>query len=118
MSKKKVDKNLFYKAKERIGQPWTYSDKTKALLEEDASKEKNDNRVLPTYEPVQKAVVLPKKDKPLQQMNGRRSQCVGFKDGFKVGSERNLQPIPKDFIKVAQAKRLKIKTVKFRKSPK
>ncbi|MGL4755270.1 MAG: hypothetical protein ACRCXB_23160 [Aeromonadaceae bacterium] len=117
-----TDKSLYHVSKEVIGQPWTYTAETKAKLAADMAAEKNTIFVPSEYntKPSQGAgAVRPKSSKhPLQQTNGHRSQCVGYKRGFKVGSERTLPPVPKDYIAVARAKRIKKHTSKLRAAPK
>lgn len=120
---KAMDKKLFYKAKERIGQPWTYSKETKQKLDAELAKgtvTPPDARLAPQYDTSPSKGAgdpKPKKTKPFQQLNGRRSQCVGYKSECNVGSERKLPPVPKDYIAVARAKRIKKHTSKLRKSP-
>lgn len=117
---KAMDKKLFYKSKEKIGQPWTYTKATKDKIAADMEKGTVTARLAPQYDtsPSQGAGnPRPKKTKPLQQLNGRRSQCLGFKAEFSIGNERNLPPVPKDYIAVARAKRIKKHTAKLRKAP-
>lgn len=116
-----VDKSLFHVPKEKIGQPWTYTAETKAKLAAEMAAPVIVERVMPEYDttPSQNAgALLPKNTKhPLQQNNGRRSQCLGYKADFKVGNERTLPPVPKDYLAVARAKRIKKHTSKLRKAP-
>lgn len=116
-----TDKSLYHVSKEVIGQPWTYTAETKAKLAADMAAAKNTVFVSPEYDtkPSQGAGALrPKNTKhDLQQGNGRRSQCQGYKAEFKVGSERKLPPVPKDYIAVARAKRIKKHTSKLRATP-
>lgn len=116
-----VDKSLFHVAKQKIGQPWTYTQETKAKLAAEMASPVIVERVKAEYDTtpsLNAGALLPKNRKhPLQQNNGRRSQCLGFKADFKVGNERNLPKPPKDFIAVARAKRIKKVTAKVRKAP-
>ncbi|MGL5013769.1 MAG: hypothetical protein ACRC6V_05685 [Bacteroidales bacterium] len=116
-----TDKSLYHVSKEVIGQPWTYTAETKAKLAADMAAAKNETFIAPTYDtkPSQGAGALrPKNTKHgLQQNNGHRSQCQGYKADFKVGNERNLPPVPKDYLAVARAKRIKKHTSKLRAAP-
>lgn len=117
---KAMDKKLFYKPKEKMGQPWTYTKETKARLAEEMEKGTMTARLAPEYDtsPSQGAATpKPKKVKPLQQLNGHRSQCLGYKAEFNTGDKRNLPPVPKDYVAVARAKRIKKHTSKLRKAP-
>lgn len=120
---KAMDKSLFYKAKEKIGQPWTYTKATKEKIAADMEKGTVTARLAPEYDtsPSQgSAIPKPKKTKPFQQLNGRRSQCLGYKADFKVGNERNLQPLPPDFVELAKKNRARCarkKNFTTRKSP-
>lgn len=102
--------------REIMGQPWTYSEETKAKIEADKRMTKNIVFATPKYEPKQTNVLLPKKQRPLQQVNGRRVDRT--KGKVAVDEQRKLPPIPKDYTKVAQAKRIKRGTVKLRPTPK
>lgn len=112
------NKQLYRVSKEKIGQPWTYTAETKAKLAADMAAKVEIDRVAPQYDTSAAAnagALRPKNMKhPLQQSNGHRSQCQGYKAEFKVGSERNLPPVPKDYVAVARAKRIKKHTSKLR----
>lgn len=115
-----MDKKLFYKPKEKMGQPWTYTKETKARLAAEMEKGTVTGRLAPEYDtkPSQGAGdPKPKKNKPFQPVNGRRSQCLGFKAEFNTGDKRSLPPVPKDYVAVARAKRIKKHTSKLRKMP-
>lgn len=115
-----IDKHLYHVAKEEMGKPWTYTAETKAKIAADMAAAKNATFIPPVYDTSNASnagALRPKKDKPLQPVNGRRSQCQGYKAEFKVGSERKLPPVPKDFISVARAKRIKKHTSKLRAMP-
>lgn len=116
-----TDKSLYHVPKEVIGQPWTYTAETKAKLAADMAAAKNTAFLPSEYDtkPSQGAGALrPKNTKhDLQQSNGHRSQCVGYKKDFKVGNERTLPPVPKDYVAVARAKRIKKHTSKLRAAP-
>lgn len=121
MKRTGVDKSLYHVPKEKIGQPWTYTAETKAKLAAEMAATKMVSAVKSEYDttPSQGAgAVRPKNTKHgLQQTNGHRSQCVGYKSGAKVGNERTLPPVPKDYLAVARAKRIKKHTSKLRKAP-
>lgn len=116
-----LDNSLFRNPKERLGQEWSHSAETKAKLAADKAAPKNEVFLAPEYDttPSQGAGALrPKNTKhPLQQTNGRRTQCAGYKSGAKVGNERTLPPVPKDYVAVAKAKRIKRKLVSYRAAP-
>lgn len=121
-----LDNSLFRNPKERLGQEWTHTKETKAKLAADKAASPMDEELRRiacplTYDttPSQGAGALrPKNTKHgLQQNNGRRTQCVGYKAGAKVGNERTLPAIPKDYIAVARAKRVKLKNVSYRAAP-
>lgn len=120
---KAMDKKLFYKAKEKIGQPWTYTKATKDKIAADMEKgtvTTPETRLAPQYDTSPSQGIgspRPKKTKPFQPVNGRRSQCLGYKAKFNTGNDRKLPPIPKDFVAVARAKRIKKHTSKLRKMP-
>lgn len=116
-----IDNSLFRTPKERLGQEWSHTKETKKKLAADKAAEKNEVFIAPEYDtkPSQNAGALrPKNTKHgLQQLNGRRTQCKGYKAGAKIGKERNLPPVPKDYVAVARAKRVKIQTAKVRPAP-
>lgn len=72
---------LSWKPKEVLGIPWTYSKETKKAIEEDKkSYEKYTSQVLSavaeslqTYEPSYRVTDRPRKNRPLQSVNGRRA---------------------------------------------
>ncbi|MGL5014208.1 MAG: hypothetical protein ACRC6V_07960 [Bacteroidales bacterium] len=116
-----LDNSLFRTPKERLGQAWSHTRETQAKLAADMAAEKNEVFLAPEYDtkPSQNAGALrPKNTKHgLQQNNGRRTQCQGYKAGAKVGNERKLPPLPKDYVAVARAKRIKKHTSKLRAAP-
>lgn len=120
------NKQLYHTSKEVIGQPWTYTAETKARIAADKAASPMDEELKRIAVPLQydtkpsqnAGALRPKNTKhPLQQSNGHRSQCQGYKSEFKTGNERTLPPVPKDFIAVARAKRIKKHTSKLRAAP-
>lgn len=116
---KAMDKKLFYKPKEKIGQPWTYTKETKAKLAAEGTVTPPTIRLAPEYDtsPTKGGVSIPKRNNLRPVANGLRSQCLGYKSECNTGSERKLPPVPKDYVAVARAKRIKKHTAKVRKAP-
>lgn len=71
----KIDKNLFWKPKEKVGLPWSYSKETAAKIQEDKETILSVERVPVAYDTSQTIDVSkprPRVNRPLQQVNGRR----------------------------------------------
>lgn len=113
---KKLDKSLFYTPREKMGMPWTYTEGTKAKLEEDqkGTVTPPTARLAPEYDttPTKGGMSLPKRNNLRPVSNGRRSQCLGYKSDFKTGEQRIL---PEEFQPIEVGKKKFIKRVRFTK---